>query len=204
MMKKIFLIFLILSVTIMKAQNIEWIITPQYYGVAEFSEGYAAVTDGLGKWGYIDCNNNLKIKYKYAVANTFENGIAKVGIKKSGINPYSQNYDYFFIDNKGEKIKYDTKIEQNQKETEPDLVLFSDNDKYGFKNRDNQIVIPAIYDAAIEFYNGYSSVSVQNKWGIIDTKGKIIIPLEFEQCGKVSENKVGIQNNGLWGFAKIK
>jgi hypothetical protein len=44
----------------------------------ESENGYIAVTNEKGKWGFIDLDGNLVIDYKYDVAKSFSNGLAAV------------------------------------------------------------------------------------------------------------------------------
>jgi hypothetical protein len=52
--------------------------------------------------------------------------------------------------------------------------------KCGFLNTKGEIVIPAKFDFAQYFTEGFSAVRQNNKWGYIDKNGKIVIPLKFD------------------------
>ena len=60
-----------------------------------------------------------------------------------------------------------------------DVIIFRFKD-YGFINDNMKIAINCIYDDAKSFINGLCIVKVNNRWGIIDTAGKEIIPLQYE------------------------
>jgi len=65
--------------------------------------------------------------------------------------------------------------------------------KYGYKDENGKIIIKPVYAIAHEFSEGnYTTVNIGadyefnkgGKWGIIDTKGKVIIPIKYDnaQC----------------------
>ena len=47
-----------------------------------FSEGFCALRNDKGKYGYIDTTAKLIIGFKFDYAYKFENGIAKIQINK--------------------------------------------------------------------------------------------------------------------------
>ena len=58
--------------------------------------------------------------------------------------------------------------------------MVSKNNKWGFINKDGEIVIPLEYNFAYEFAEGLAPVKIKDKWGFIDKTGKIIIPIEYK------------------------
>ena len=71
------------------------------------------------------------------------------------------------------------------------LEKYADGYKYGFKDKaTKKIVIPAKYTSVLDFVDGINAVTesklgspnmvVEQKWKIIDTKGKEISPDEFD------------------------
>ena len=71
-----------------------------------------------------------------------------------------------------------------------DLQPFKQNDKWGYADEANRIVIPPNYEHASLFLkNGLAKVSILDadinwKYGFIDKTGKMIIPLEYESLGE--------------------
>lgn len=66
-----------------------------------------------------------------------------------------------------------------------DKALFSIKDYekgYGVINSNGNIVIPfGQYGIIDGFTKGYARVKKGGKWGIIDTKGKVVLPLEYDE-----------------------
>lgn len=63
--------------------------------------------------------------------------------------------------------------------------------KYGYKDESGKVVIKPVYDIAYEFTDGrYAEVNIGadyaknkgGKWGIIDTKGKLIHPVKYDKA----------------------
>lgn len=53
--------------------------------------------------------------------------------------------------------------------------------KFGYVDASGKTVIRAIYDDADEcFQGGYAAVAKNGKWGCIDAKGTLVVPMEFE------------------------
>lgn len=60
----------------------EIVIPLEYDNGCPFSEGIAAVCiqNQSSKWGYIDQNNHEVLSFRYDLADSFNNGIARVGL----------------------------------------------------------------------------------------------------------------------------
>ena len=75
------------------------------------------------------------------------------------------------------------------------------NDKYGYIDESGKLVIPLLYEDAIEFEEGLAGIMLGKKYGFIDRAGKVIIPVVYEKTGFwFHEGLVGMQLNGKWGF----
>jgi len=74
------------------------------------------------------------------------------------------------------------------------LIKFSENGKFGFKNSDNVIVVPAQYDVVKPFSDGLSCVINDGLSGYIDEKGKIVIPFRNIQGFNFSEGLAAVYN----------
>jgi hypothetical protein len=71
----------------------------------------------------------------------------------------------------------------------------------GFMDLYGKLVIPYKYHQADNFVDGYAMVAINNKWGIIDEKDKVIVPLQYEAVGsKFSEGWLSVKQNGKWTF----
>ncbi len=68
-----------------------------------------------------------------------------------------------------------------------DYVRFEEKGKFGFKNNEGKVTIPAIYTNASEtFSKGLVGVEKAGQWGYIDSTGKLVIPYKYQEVGKFS------------------
>jgi hypothetical protein len=93
---------------------------------------------------------------------------------------------------------------QDNTPSEKVFEIYSEGNKFGFKDAEGNIVTPAVYDDAREFHEGYAAVNIGaksrmvkthegsgwmppiygtiilgGKWGFIDTNGKEIVPCQY-------------------------
>jgi hypothetical protein len=80
-----------------------------------------------------------------------------------------------------------------------------ENEKYGFRDLDGNIVIEPSFDMAEMFSEGYSAVTVGEKHGFIDEKGKYVLPLQdYEFLGSLHNGLADVRINDKVGFINIK
>ena len=81
----------------------------------------------------------------------------------------------------------------------PDLIPFEYKEgisraKYGFRDSKNEVVIPAVYDHASPFVNGFAKVGIFKKdtifYGLIDAKGFITLECDFIDLDNVHNDIV--------------
>jgi hypothetical protein len=151
-----------------------------------------------GKYGYINEDGIEIIKCKYDDADSFSEGLAKVGH-----GGWSDRV-YGFINEKGEEIiplKYDEFIES----VKEGLICHSDsNNKYGYLDKKGNVKIPFQYDWAGNFKDGFARVKIEGKWGYIDYNGKIIITCAFEQASDFSNGLALVRKDYDDYFINIK
>src|SRR5690606_30793943 len=76
----------------------------------------------------------------------------------------------------------------------------TDNGKVGYKKNGN-IIIAAQYEAADEHFNdGLAAVKLQKKWGYINEKGEVVIPLKYDWMFEFSEGFCAVRIDNKCGF----
>lgn len=65
------------------------------------------------------------------------------------------------------------------------------NYQVGFMNEDFQIIVPPKYDYVSNYKNGYAIVALDNKLGVIDKAGNMVIPLGFSSARSISPTTKG-------------
>ncbi len=90
------------------------------------------------------------------------------------------------------------------------LTVFEVKNKKGFADELGNIKVPAKYDLANRFENGYAVVGIYNedvqlRYGMIDTSGKEVIPLKYAHLAeRFSEALMAAELNNKWGFIDAK
>lgn len=140
-----------------------------------------------GKYGYIDDDGSVAIKYNYNEAFDFVDGMAKV----------RKGDKWGYIDQKGKetiKIKYseiygwDGNVCQVAMGGKlKDGIL--EGAKYGFIDKSGKEVLKPEYDEIGFFKDGLAYVMKGGKYGYVDKSGKIFIPCIYSAVG--SYNKQG-------------
>jgi len=90
------------------------------------------------------------------------------------------------------------------------IVFRSASGKYGFKNKNNEVVIDPVYDRVKDFSEGLAAVNTgqewgydrmgdaytvdSGKWGFINERGEVVIPLFHHSVTSFSEGLAGIDN----------
>lgn len=98
------------------------------------------------------------------------------------------------------------------------LLPFQNKDGlWGYKNVKGEVVISPVYYQASEYAEGYALVSVKDdfsiRWGVLDSRGQVALPLEYDYVDLCSEGYVavyegpvsetGIMTDGSWGLVKL-
>jgi len=76
-------------------------------------------------------------------------------------------------------------------------VVFAE--RVGFiRQTTREEVIPPIYDDALDFSEGLAAVCLANKWGYINSTGKVIIPLKYKVALSFKDDQAKVYANGTW------
>lgn len=174
-------------------------IPAEYESLKETKNGiFIAKKDG--QYGILDLANEEKVEFKYASASynetanifiledenvktTFLNGDFEE--KLTGIlNELNEEKGYLKV-RVGEEYKYyNFKFEEKQaKDVLPQNTLFlsKKDGKYGFVDKNGDVVVDYIYDDAKEQNScGFAAVKKDGKWGSIDSKGKVVLEPTYE------------------------
>ncbi|MEP6847740.1 MAG: WG repeat-containing protein [Acidobacteriota bacterium] len=171
----------------------KWVIEPQFFDALPFSEGLAEVRifDGVtrpGNWGYIDLTGAFAIEPRFTTIEPFVNGIGIVhDVSQSG---YIEKNGKPFIPQYGILPPY---IEYRP--FKGGVVWLADGTKSILVDREAKIFpLPTIEDHH-DFSEGIAAVRIGDKWGYIDTGGKIVIPAKFHDWS--GGNDIGEFSEGL-------
>lgn len=161
-----------------------------FTAVRNFCEGFAAVQIG-DKWGYIDTQGNLIHPITLEEACDFENGHARVyGGKGLYINTKGE-YDGYI-----DCGRFDYSRNRTPRGEHGYIYSKKEGNKVGWVNYAGKEIIPCIYDSdnrygpiSLEDKNQYIIVCLNNKYGIFNLRGKVILELEHDEV---------FERGGLW------
>jgi len=155
-------------------KNRKWLVKPTYEQAGlKYSEGALAVLQD-GDWGFLDDKGEwiLEPLYRNDVAHApqYKDGLAPVADRQSG--------QWGFIDQTGKWMvhpQYDLANEFSD-----GLAAVKSGDKWGFINRNGQLVIPfKEYTKVGDFENGLCRVTLKGgKNSYINHKGRTVYPRE--------------------------
>lgn len=205
-------------------KNGEQIIEEQYNYIEYLYDNYFIASNRNSKLGIIDDKNNIKVEIendslqKIDGTDVVEATIANGNIKRlyskdmtkicemSNANIENKN-EYIKISN-GEEIKYFDKQGKELKNTEvyPNNTLFAKkiDNKWGFTDKNGNIVVEEKYDKVTEFNNyGYASVQKDGKWGVINSKGEEILKPTYVLSNNIEPTFIGKYYQVIYGFGEI-
>lgn len=165
-----------------------------------FSQERALIRTSKGKYGYIDEKGTMAIKPIYDCAYDFSDGVAVAGITNS-----RGETAYQIIDKQGIVICYINL--QNSRIT----AAFS-NGLLSYKNLEQErcaylnkggstaLTLPGNIQEALSIENGVALFLDENGVGLIDKKGRILIPGSYEQGKILGTGRVAFKRFGKWGL----
>lgn len=190
---------------------------PTEYSMIEYSFGENFIAQKDNKCGVIDTNNEIKLEFIYEQIEYRKDADLFVATKDEDetiiinrefnekltgiISKVDSEKGYIKIYTNGEYKYYNFKLEEKQNtEIFPNntLYLSKNNGKYGYINKQGQVIVDYIYDDAKEQNEyGYLSVNKNGKWGSLDKDGNVIEEPKYEL-----ENNVVIDFIGKWHLAE--
>jgi hypothetical protein len=169
-------------------------IPAQFESANSFSQGLAAVKMN-GKWGFIDKTGAFILKpiYDNIVVSFLKiNNQAVALVEIDGV--------YKYINKSGTEVT-EPQIEIAANELRP----FSDNKfTWGYKDVNEKIIVPAIYDCARSFSGGYGVIGNKEKYGLINALGKIVMPITFEEEPIYGDGIFVVKRNGKYELLNDK
>ena len=170
-----------------------------------------------GKYGVIDLQKNQKVEFKYtsiiynekadiyiAETENFNNELLNNSfeVKQTGIlTELDTEKGYIELKQDDSYKYYDFKFaEKDIKEiySNNTLYLSKKDGKYGFVDKQGNVVVDYIYDDATKQNQyGYSAIKKDGKWGSIDNKGNVVAQPTYNL-----DDYLKIDFIGQWHFGK--
>lgn len=81
-----------------------------------------------------------------------------------------------------------------------DIARVKQQGKYGFVNKEEQVVIPLIYDEIDEFKAKYAKAKKNKQWGMVDRENKTIIPFKYDSLDYFYSGIARVSKHAKYGF----
>ena len=163
-------------------ENGEIVIPIEYDNVLDYKNGMFTA-EKSNKWGIIDTENKIIIPFEYGRIRHFENDLALITNKGTG-----------YI-NKESEIVIEPQYSFNLSgDFFNGIALVKKDNKYGYINKNNKIVIPIIYDNALPFKGKETIVQKDGFSFFINQKG--------EKTDQIQQPYLWKEIEGLIRFAK--
>jgi len=169
------------------------VIAPTFQMAMPFSEGMAAVSDGIGpdgfaQWRFVNASGVVLFTHKFQTP--------QIGMFHEGMALIADHGKFGFINARGDFVvpmKYD-----GADSFSCGLASVKAGPKYGIINRDGTIVLPPKYDFIGRFSDGRALFSEGKRLGYLDERGTVIVPATFENASDFSEGLafVGVSQAG--------
>lgn len=175
------------------------VIDDNYQYIQYLFKNYFSVTKD-NKYGIIDSDGNTILDFKYNIVQLLENSnVIQIIDDKSNIELLDENlksiikikdaniytYDNYFKVYSDDSVQYfdksGKKLESKDVFPNNKLFAYKEKNKWGFKDKDGNIVVKPIYDMVTEFNEyGYAGIKSKNKWGSINENGDVIKEPTYE------------------------
>ncbi|WEK37679.1 MAG: WG repeat-containing protein [Candidatus Pseudobacter hemicellulosilyticus] len=179
-----------------------------------FREGHCIVANNE-KYGFIDRVGKIAIPLTFDDLNDFNGGVASAFIGQRGATEWEEKKGFYcLIDSNGQWLTNENYLSiadfhDGLARVEIANAENSDNNKFGFINRNGILVVPATYDGAGNFCEGMAVIAYRHgpkhnilltyhTYGYINREGKEIIPAKYIRADNFSGGKavVGLIKKG--------
>ena len=80
------------------------------------------------------------------------------------------------------------------------LAAVESNGKWGYIDKNGNIIVPFKYESASLFLEKLAAVKLRGKWGFIDKQDNLVIPLKYEDAWSFFEGLATVKLKGKYGF----
>lgn len=150
-----------------------------------------------GKIGYIDLSGNLIIPVQY---ETFPNSPAK-GQFNSNLTVIKFKGKYGVIDKNGRVILAATFNEIGDISS---VMAFSKGKGWGYTDLLGKVTIQPAYSYAESFVAGTAIVELNGLQGVIDSKGTVLLPLQYKSVSRIGKEYLMVYNGTHYGLLNLK
>lgn len=195
-----------------------------YNYIGYLSNNYYIASRQNEKLGVIDQNENVKLEMKYDTIRKidgtnlveadiqstnaieiYNNNLEKIAEMNNATLTVKNNYIKLSSSEETKYFDLDGNEKQNT-EIFPENTIFakSQNGKWGFVDKNGQVIIDYQYDEVTEQNEyGFAGIKKDGKWGIVDKNGKIIVEPIYEINTEEAPEFVGTYYKVTYGFGEF-
>lgn len=163
-----------------------------------FANDLAAVKQG-NKWALIDSKGELLTEYIYTDVKRDPHNFCS----RSGLLWVNEGKGYYLLDEKLEPLG-DALYEDVRCFYEEGAAAVCQNGKWGFADRQGQLVVPFTFDDADSFRIGYAPVKQGGLWGYAAEDGSVLIEYAFDEAlGFNGNGTAPVKRQGSWELIKL-
>lgn len=192
-------------------ENGEWYIPIQYDSIFVETRKKILVQENK-KWGVLNDKFELvtEIKYdeiknfkgrigeKWEELKSYKQEVASLNLLRSSYRPSikKEGEKYGVIDKNGRWL---LPAEYDEIKREYSYFLLTRDGKKGLLAKDSTFLIPTQYqDIKYYSYEKFIKVKKDEKWGVINSQNKIVIPLQYERIENLGQNLIKIYDGKYW------
>lgn len=155
-------------------------------------DGWRAPVQVGDAWGYVDETGELVIEPRFTRAYNFAaEGIAPVQVTSTR---------WSYVDADGNLLDEDEKGWERTFTVYEGVGWFKQSDgKLGAIHVGGSIIAEDV-DAIRDFHEGYAAIRRGDRWGIINTRGEVVVEPRFQDAAASRELLIGVKENDAWGF----
>lgn len=187
-------------------------------------DNYFIASQAGGKLGVINDKDEIKIAIECdSVQKIEDTDLVKTVLNQSTTRVYKRDMQLacemqnatIQIINDYIKINNDTEIKYLDKQGNEvsNIVVYPNNSiyvskneqgKYGFVDKSNNVIIDYQYDNVTEVNEyGYAAIQKDNKWGVINQNGEIIVEPTYELQDEIEPSFIGQYHKVTYGFGEF-
>jgi hypothetical protein len=145
------------------------------------------------QYGLLDKNGSIIEQFIYESGQSF---IISTDIEGEYINLQKNNKYALYSATKG--ILLTDFIYDSIEESANNRFLVSIDKKYGFIGGFGETITPLIFDSSYQYFNeDLVQVEQNNKFGMINLTGELVIPCQYEQIKICSEGLIAVENSKI-------
>ncbi|MEJ2431564.1 MAG: WG repeat-containing protein [Deltaproteobacteria bacterium] len=200
-------------------------------GPSGYSQGYLAVSNDEDKWGYVNTEGDWAIPPKYEWVLAFSDDVAWVleddaafAIDREGHEIPDSRHEGNLAWCKGRTALFETEtgwllyncsrglLATGKGDTMADthmdapLAVESPDGLWMYIDAEGRQAFKGSFNSWAPFHNGYGVFSEGNRVGVIDSRGRVVVPpvLDWSQFSRAGNGVLNARYKGKEGFLKLK